>query len=126
MKQAYAYFYVLGREERAFKNDIDTEELAKRVLDDKGTIHEIAREAATAAASSLRVDRKKRLWLEEYADEIREAGGDTEDAWNHYIDGRIDTVTAELEDEIFEDLAEDVAPGEEEDEEEDEDEEEEH
>lgn len=110
MKEAYAYFYVLGREDRAFKNDIDTEALAKRVLDGKGTIHEVALEAATAAASSLRIDRKRKLWLEEYGDEIAKAGGDGEEAYQHYLDGRIDTVTAALEDEIFDDLADRVAP----------------
>lgn len=117
MKEAYAYFYVLGREERPFKNDIDTEQLAKKVLDDKGTIHDVALAAASAAAESLRIDRKKRLWLDEYEDEIAKAGGDKDLAWNHFIDGRIDTVTAELEDAIFDDLAEAVAPSEDDDDE---------
>lgn len=111
MKQAYAYFYVLGREERALKNDIDTEQIANHVLDGKGTIHELTRAAVEKAADALRVDRKKRVWLEEYSDEISEAGGDGEEAYNHYVDGRIDTTTSDLEEQVFEDLAEEVAPG---------------
>lgn len=125
MKQAYAFFYVLGREERPFKNDIDTEQLADKVLEGGGSIHDVAREAAAAAASSLRIDRKKRVWLEEYSDEIREAGDDPEEAYQHYLDGRIDTVTADLEDEIVELITETVAPGDTDDEEDEDDEEEE-
>lgn len=130
MTPAYVAFYLDGREDRLLKHDIDTVQVAEEVGDGKGSIHELLVKAATSAAEPLRVDRKKRSWLEEYADEIKEAGGDGELAYQHYIQGRIDEVVHRLDGDVVEELSEmngdesDEDEDEEEDEEDEEDEEE--
>lgn len=102
---AYVAFYLDGREDRLLKHDIDTVQIAEEVGDGKGSIHEMLVKAATSAAEPLRVDRKKRTWLEEYEGEIKEAGGDGELAYQHYIQGRIDEVVHRLDGEVVEELS---------------------
>lgn len=104
MKAAYACFYLEGREDRVLRSDIDTEEIAQRVLDGKGDIHDLVKKAAAAAAEPLRIDRKKRRWIEDSADEIKAAGGDNEEAYNHYLDGRVDELVYRLESDVLEDI----------------------
>jgi hypothetical protein len=104
MNSAYAFFYIEGRDEKLLKHDIDTERLAKEVLDGKGSIYELAHKAAATAAEPLRVDRKKRLWIDNYEDDINAAGGDSEVAYEHYLSGRIDELCARLESEVVADL----------------------
>lgn len=130
MKAAYACFYLEGREDRVLRSDIDTLEIAQLVIDGKGEIHDLVKKAAAAAAEPLRVDRKKRRWIEDSAEEIKLAGGSNEDAYAHYLDGRIDELVYRLEGDVVEDigsLISDEEPGDEddaedEDEEDDEDE----
>lgn len=119
LNPAYVAFYLDGREDRLLKHDIDTVQIAEEVGDGKGSIHELLVKAATSAAEPLRVDRKKRSWLEEYEDEIKEAGGDGELAYQHYIQGRIDEVVHRLDGEVVEELS--AMHGEESDDDEDED-----
>lgn len=104
MQASYAFFYIEGRDEKLLKHDIDTEEIAKAVLAGKGSIHELAHKAATTAAEPLRIDRKKNLWMDNYEDDIKTAGGDTEAAYEHYLAGRIDELTTRLETEIVSDI----------------------
>lgn len=102
MKQAYISFYLEGREDRALKHDIDIEEIAKQVVSGKGTIHELVHKAAKTAAEPQLAARKKRTWIEEFDEEIKLAGGDGDEAYRHYIDGRIDELTHRLEVDVFE------------------------
>jgi hypothetical protein len=97
MKPTYATFYIEGREDRLLKHDIDTDEIARLVMNGKGSIHELLTKAAKAAAEPLLVARKKRTWIEEFEDEIKTAGGDSEEAYRHYIDGRVDELAFSLE-----------------------------
>lgn len=106
MKEAYISFYLEGRDDRALKHDIDTEEIARMVVDGKGTIHELLMKAAKSAAEPHLVARKKRSWIEESDEEIKAAGGDSEEAYRHYIDGRIDELVYKLEVEVLEVLEE--------------------
>ena len=125
MKSAYAMFYLEGRDERLIKADIDTAELARAVVDGKGTVHEQLRAAVAKAAEPLRVDRKKRQWISDWEEEIDKAGGDKEEAYNHFCEGRIDELIYALEPDVIEEMTTIVTgedDGEDEDEEEDEEE----
>lgn len=123
MKSDYAFFYLEGRDDKKLRADIDTEAIAKDVLADKGSIHDLVRAAVSAAAEAHRVERKKRQWIDEYAEDIQAAGGDGEEAYRHYLDGRIDELTSMLESEVIEDMSALVGGDEEDDEDEDGDEE---
>lgn len=118
---AYVSFYLDGREDRLLKHNIDTIQVAEEVGDGKGSIHELLLKAATSAAEPLRVDRKKRAWLEEFEEEIKSAGGNGELAYQHYVQGRIDEVVHRLDGEVVEELT-DMHGDESDDEDEDEDE----
>jgi hypothetical protein len=111
----YAYFYVEGFNEKVMKHDVDTEKLADSVLDGKGTVHEVCVEAARSAARPLEVGRRKKDWIEDYADAIKEAGGDSDQAYQHYLDGRIDCLAADLADDVVQDIEDEVADGDDED-----------
>lgn len=104
MKESYAPFYIAGRADRLIKSDVDTEEIAALVLKGNGSIHELLVKAVTEVAAPLRVDRKKKAWYEEYEDEIKEAGGDQEEAYRHYLQGRIDELVFQLEPEVLDEL----------------------
>lgn len=107
MKADYAWAYLAGREERLIKNDIDVEHLAEQVLEGKGTVHEVTRAAVSAAAKGLAVDRKKRDWIADYDEEIKgSVGSDSNVAYEHYLEGRIDELTSRLEDEVVEAIGE--------------------
>lgn len=106
MKPTYAWFYIEGREDRSLKHDIDTDQIAKQVMDGKGSIHDLLVKAAKSAAEPLQVARKKRTWIEEFEGEIKEAGGDSEEAYRHYIDGRVDELVHRLDGDVVESLAE--------------------
>lgn len=103
MKADYAWAYLAGREERLIKNDIDVEQLAEQVLEGKGSVHEVTRTAVAAAAKGLAVDRKKRDWITDYDEEIKgSVGSDSNTAYEHYLEGRIDELTSRLEDDVVE------------------------
>lgn len=123
MKEAYASFYLEGRDDRLLKSDIDVDDIAEQVIAGKGSIHELLVKAATAAAEPLRVDRKKRQWLEDFEDEIKEAGGDAEEAYGTYLSGRIDQLVSQLDDDVVAAMSLELG-GEEDDEDEEDDDEE--
>lgn len=104
MKEPYVIFYLAGRDDRKIKNDIDTSQIAEDVIAGKGTIRDLVMKAVSEAAAPLRVDRKKKAWIDEYEDEIKDAGGDKELAYQHYLDGRIDELAHSLEADVVEDL----------------------
>lgn len=115
----YAFFYLEGREERLLKADIDTAEIAKAVVESGGTIHERLHEAASKAAEPLRVDRKKRQWLEDYEDDIKTMGGNADHAYEHWCEGRVDELVSSLEGEVVDEMTA-IVHGEEDDDDEDE------
>jgi DNA polymerase III delta subunit len=111
MKPTYVTFYIEGREDRLLKHDIDTDEIARLVMNGKGSIYELLLKASKAAAEPLLVARKKRTWIEEFEAEIKTAGGDAEEAYRHYIDGRVDELAFSLERDAVEALAEACGSG---------------
>lgn len=104
LSKSYALFYAMGRDEKALKNDVDTEAIAERVINGDGAPFELCLEAATDTAKPLQADRKRRVWFEEHAEEITAAGGDKDEAYKHFVQGRIDELAGELEAEVAADL----------------------
>lgn len=102
LDRAYIAFYLDGRDERLLKHDIDAEELAKKVLDGKGSIHAVTLAAATEASTALVA--KKRQWCRDHDDEIQACGGDADKAHAHYVQGKIDEVVDTLEPTVLEEI----------------------
>lgn len=122
MKAEYAFFYLEGREAKLLKADIDTGAIAEKVMAGDGGIHELLHKAVSDAAKGLELDRQKRRWLADSEDEIKEAGGDGDEAYRHYCDGRVDELVYQLEPEVLEDIGVEIGDEEgEDDDEEDED-----
>jgi hypothetical protein len=121
MKAEYAFFYLEGREAKVLRADIDTGAIAERVLAGDGTIHELLHKAASDAAKGLEVDRQKRRWISDYEEEIKEAGGDGDEAYRHYCDGRVDELVYTLEPEVVEDIGVEIGDAEDPDDDDDED-----
>lgn len=123
LTKSYALFYALGREDKTLKNDVDTEAIAEKVIAGDGSPYELCLEAATDTAKPLQADRKRRVWFEEHSEEITSAGGDKDEAYKHYCQGRIDELAGELEAEVAADLIAIVLGDEDEDDDEDDDDE---
>ncbi len=104
LQPGYAFFYLEGREERTLKADIDTTEIAKKMCEDGGSIHERLHEAASKAAQSLFVDRKKRQWLEDFEEDIKTAGVDPDQAYAAWCEGRVDELVFTIEGEVVEEM----------------------
>lgn len=117
--ESYAFFYALGRDAKTLKHDIDTEAIAERVVKGEGSVYELCLDAATNEAKPLQNDRKRRAWFEENAEAITQAGGDKDEAYKHFCQGKIDELAGELDVEVTEVLVEDLLESEEDDEEDD-------
>jgi len=114
MKAEYLPFYLEGRDAKLVKNDIDDDDLAQQIVDTGKTPYEITHAAAETAVKVLAVDpRKKRLWLNEHEDDLKEAGGSADDAWNAFIAGRTDELCSALETPVLEALGEIIFEGDE-------------
>ncbi len=116
LSDKYLLFYLEGREAKMLKADIDTEAVAEEVEAGKGSIHELLHKAVSDAARAEGVDRAKRRWIAEYEDEIKDAGGDGELAYQHYVAGRVDELVHRLDGEVVDFLAGDEDDDEEEEE----------
>lgn len=114
MKAEYAFFYLEGREAKLLKADIDTAAIAERVMAGDGSVHELLHKAVSDAAKGLELDRQKRRWLADSEDEIKEAGGDGDEAYRHYCEGRVDELVYQLEPEVLEDIGIEIGDEEEE------------
>lgn len=124
MKAEYLPFYLEGRDAKLVKNDIDEDDLAQQIVDTGKTPYDVLHAAAEAAVKVIAVDqRKKKLWLNEHEDDVKEAGGSADDAWNAFIAGRTDELCSALETPVLEALEEIVFEGDEDESAEDDDEE---
>jgi hypothetical protein len=103
-------FYLLGREERRLRHDVDPEDVAKRILaqDDASLTDELV--AACQGAAEKISPRVQKNWLADHDDEIKEAGVDHQEAYQAWLAGRVDELARVLEphvvgavsDEVFE------------------------
>jgi hypothetical protein len=123
LKSEYMMFYVNGRGEDVFDDDVDTDDLADKVMAGADLRETIAKVADSIAAPLLH-DKEKREWIAENKTEITEAGGDAEEAYRHYLEGRKDQYAHALEDDIVEAMFEEDEENEDDAEEDDDDDEE--
>lgn len=107
MNRKYVTFYLDGREARVLRVDVDEDELANRVLDGKGSVHDVCLDAAQKEVEALATSRQQRKFVEEHADSIKDANGEASDgtmepAWGamafaHYLAGRTDELADRIE-----------------------------
>jgi len=106
----YWEFYFDGRESKLLRRDsVDIDAVVAEILADK-TPHEAITAACERAADELLTNRKKRAWLEENADAIHKAGGDSEEAYRAWARGRVDELASVLEADVLDAVAEDACP----------------
>lgn len=119
IKPEYMLFYILGREADTLDDkDVDVDEVTDRVMAGSDLREQTIAVGTTLAARSALTERKS--WTKENREEITEAGGDAEEAFRCYQQGRIEQYAHELEAAIVEGMLE----GDDEEEEDEEDEEE--
>lgn len=119
----YMIFYLHGHEDDLLDDDdVDVDELVDQALRGGPDPRAIAMKVAQGLAGPLRHDREKRDWIKEHRGDIKEAGGDEQLAFEHYVAGRVDQYARSLEGEIIEGMIEsDDDDDDEEDDDEDED-----
>lgn len=118
IQRKYAAFYIEGRESSKLRCDVDEEDLAARVLDGKISVHDACVAAAENAAKPLEVDRRKRTWLADNEDAIKDANDCASDgkmepkwgdeAYSHYLHGKIDELAMMLESDVVEAMSHDL------------------
>lgn len=104
LKKSYVPFYLEGRDARLIKDTTDDKELAAKVVAGEGDPRAIALAAAQAAAKPFEGGRSKTRWLHEHDGDIRAAGGDKEEAYAHYMRGRVDSLAYSIEADILAEL----------------------
>ncbi len=105
IKRKYWTFYLLGREERRLRNDIDPRVVAKRILEqEEASVLAEVRLACEEAASAL-TPRIKKNWLVANGEEITAAAGDADEAYQAWVAGRVDELVVALESSVTDALA---------------------
>jgi hypothetical protein len=104
LKKSYVPFYLEGRDAKLMKDTTDDKALAAKVLAGEGDPRTMAQVAAVVAAKPFATGRSKTRWLKEHEAEIRNAGGDASDAYDHYMRGRIDSLAYSIEADILAEL----------------------
>lgn len=101
IKPEYTIFYVAGREADVLDDDdLDVVEIADEILAGKDLRETLVTLGATLAAPLAHVERKE--WILDNREAIDEAGGDADEAWRCYQQGRIDQYAHELEADVVE------------------------
>ena len=104
--KSYLPFYLEGRDAKLIKDSTDDKVLAQRVANGDGEISMVAHVAARAAARPHETGRGRTRWLHDHAEEIAAAGGDRDEAYRHYMDGRVDALAYSIEAAILDELSE--------------------
>lgn len=116
---AYMSFYLEGRDAKLFRHGVDEEDLAKKILETGGDVHQTIHAAVTTEAAAL--IRQKKAWLRESAEFITECGGSEDDAWSAFVAGRVDELVHAIEPNVVEIMTEECDGGEDDGEEDDDD-----
>lgn len=126
LNKTYIGFYLEGRNAKPLKHEIDVGDLAKIVLSTGDAPLTVALAAAAKAAEPYQSPRYSSAWVRDRSGGIAAAGGDSEMAYQHYLQGRIEELAVELDALMCEELegGEDDDDEDDDDDEEDEDEEE--
>lgn len=124
MKTEHLPFYLMGRDSKALRVDTDDvlDEIVKRI--EGGTaVHIAIWDVVTENAESFKSDRAKRaMFVRDVEDEIKEAGGDQQAAWEAFVQGKIDDLAFRLDEAVIEDLEGDDDDGDDDEEDEEDDE----
>lgn len=107
----YWGFYFEGREHKLLRRDsVDIDAVAAAIIADKAP-HEAISAACDRAAAELLTSRKKRAWLAEHEEAIKNAGLDREEAYRSWARGRVDELASVLEGDVLDAVAEDTCSG---------------
>ena len=118
----YMTFYLDGRGDDLLDDeDVDLDELIEKSLEGGDDPRKVAMRVAENLAAPLRHDREKREWIDDHKKAIKESGGNTELAFDHYVQGRIDQYALALEEELVTGMFEEDAEDDEDDDQDDED-----
>lgn len=99
----YWPFYLEGRDAtRLPKRDIDCEALAAQILSGDGkSFRETIHAAAEAAITAHWTPRKRKTWLDDNEEDIRDAGGDVDQAYRAWTQGVTDELSSVMERELI-------------------------
>lgn len=119
IKGDYAQFYVDGRDAPLLRStDLSFEEIVAQVVTKGVPFRQAVADACAKIALPHQSGGKKRAWLAENADDIKELGVSADDAYSAFLQGRIDELAYAKERKILEVLV-DAVDGDEGDEEDD-------
>lgn len=97
----YMTFYLDGRGDDLFDDDeVDLDDLVEKAMKGGDDPRKLSMGVVENLAGPLRHDREKREWIADNKKPIKEAGGNEQLAFDHYVQGRIDQHAHALEDEI--------------------------
>jgi hypothetical protein len=108
IKQKYWCFYLLGREERRLRHEVNAEEVAQHVLGQEEASLTDAIVAACEVAARALSARVKKNWLADHDEEIKEASLDPEEAYQAWVAGRVDELARVLEPHVVGAIADEV------------------
>ena len=108
---AYWHFYLMGRNDRRLRSDLDVDKLALQASEKVkaedwkamgAAIRAVVTDACELAARSLEGNRARNRWLSDHEDQIKEDGLDELEAWKIWRQGRVDELAHATEDEVLE------------------------
>jgi hypothetical protein len=110
IRRKFWSFYLLGREERRLRNDLDPAVVARKILEEEEASLPAMVTAACAEVGAALTARTKKNWLAEHEQDLKAIDGDPEEAYRAWVAGRVDelasavdsSVVAALSDQIFE------------------------
>lgn len=97
LNKMYIGFYLEGRNAKPMKHEADVESLAAKVLEGGDSPPKVAEFAALKAAEPYRGGRSSGAWIQKRSAGIAAAGGAGDEAYRHYMQGRVDELTGELD-----------------------------
>ncbi len=103
MKPEYMIFYLHGREADILDDDdVDAAQIADEVMAG-ADLRQACVEIGVTIAGPLGIT-EKREWIKDNREDITEAGGDAEEAFRSYQQGRIDAYAHTLETDVVEEM----------------------
>jgi len=111
LDRKYIRFYSEGRdyEDDFDEDEIDFDEVVDKAMRGPDDPRTVAQAVAVTIVTPSELGREKRAWLADNKDLIKDAGGDEELAFKHYLHGRIHQYAALLEDALCAAMSEEFA-----------------
>lgn len=97
IKRKYWGFYLLGREERRLRNEIDPEVIARKILEEEDASLPAMVTAACAEVGAALTARTKKNWLAEHEQGIKASESEPEEAYRSWVAGRVDELASAIE-----------------------------